>query len=42
MLVDTNLGARCMFTSSSLVLTSVDFGTDTKLNSGLIMLQQMS
>ena len=36
-----NLATSWIFTSSSLALT-IDFGIDTKLNSCLIMLQQMS
>ena len=37
-----NLATSWILTSSSLVLTSIDFGIDTKLNSRLVMLQQMS
>ena len=42
MFIYTNLATSQIFTSYDLVLTSVDLVIDTKLNSRLITLQQMS
>ena len=42
MLIYTNLATSQVLSSSSLVVTSVDFSIDAKHNSCLIMPQQMS